>query len=362
MRFWIGSMLAALLVAMPLLGQGKAADEKGNDRTKQLDQMKQDFQKAVEKANKELKAVKSQEGFEKIVNKLSKEYTDRVVKLAESNPKDKVSGDVLFWGVSTGLPLQGNKVYELLADNWAKDPRVKLLCQRMTLMTVDDSAEKLLDKVIEENKDKDIQGLAYYVLAKMKKDQSESKGDVKAGAKAEKMFEKTSTDFAEVKMPRGTVGAESKNALAEMRKLGVGKKMPNLESEKLDGKKDQLRGYKGKIVVLDVWATWCGPCKAMIPHEREMVEKLKDKPFALISISGDAQKDTLKKFLEKEEMPWTHWWNGQRGGIITDWNVRFYPTIYVLDRKGVIRYKHIRGKELEEAVEKLLAEREKVSR
>ena len=70
-----------------------------------------------------------------------------------------------------------------------------------------------------------------------------------------------------------------------------------------------------------------------------MVEKLKDKPFVLISVSADDKKETLKEFLQTEKMPWTHWWEGQReSGILKDWNVRFFPTIYVIDAKGVLRY------------------------
>jgi thiol-disulfide isomerase/thioredoxin len=113
------------------------------------------------------------------------------------------------------------------------------------------------------------------------------------------------------------------------------------------------------VVVLDIWATWCAPCKAMIPHEREMVERLRDKPFVLVSISADEQKETLTKFLAREKMPWTHWWNGNEGGILEDWDVQGYPTIYVLDAKGVIRHKDLRGEKLEEAVNKLLEERAK---
>ena len=108
--------------------------------------------------------------------------------------------------------------------------------------------------------------------------------------------------------------------------------------------------------MLDIWATWCGPCRAMIPHEREMVNRLKDQPFALVSISADEKKETLTEFLMREPMPWTHWWNGQEGGIMEDWEVTSFPTIYVLDAKGVIRFKNIRGKELEESVNELLKE------
>jgi len=146
---------------------------------------------------------------------------------------------------------------------------------------------------------------------------------------------------------------------AEKPDLSVGAKAPEVISKDINGKEAKLSDLRGKVVVLDIWATWCGPCRAMIPHEREMVKKLEGKPFVLVSISGDARKDTLTKFLKDNPMPWTHWWNGDRGGILADWDVRYFPTIYVIDHKGVIRHKDIREKELEEAVKKLVEEAEK---
>jgi thiol-disulfide isomerase/thioredoxin len=167
---------------------------------------------------------------------------------------------------------------------------------------------------------------------------------------------------------KGDEAEKIKKEMAEMRKIGVekfkmkdlfvGATLPDLKSEDLDGKAVKLSDYKGKVVVLDIWATWCPPCRAMIPHERELVERLKGKPFALISVSFDDKKETLTKFLEKEPMPWSHWFNGRKGEIGEQLNVRFFPTIFVLDGKGVIRYKGVRGKAMDKAVDALLAEME----
>lgn len=97
----------------------------------------------------------------------------------------------------------------------------------------------------------------------------------------------------------------------------------------------------------------------MIPHEKQMVEKFKDKPFALVGVNSDGDRAVLQKIMEENGITWRSAVDGStQGPIATRWNVHAWPTIYVLDGKGVIRYRDLRDKPLEEAVEKLLQEME----
>jgi Thioredoxin-like len=96
----------------------------------------------------------------------------------------------------------------------------------------------------------------------------------------------------------------------------------------------------------------------MYPHERSLVKRLADKPFALVGINSDQDREELKPTLEKESITWPSFWNGggSSGGIAKTWNVHSWPTIYVLDHKGVIRFKNKRGAALDKAVDTLLEE------
>ena len=98
----------------------------------------------------------------------------------------------------------------------------------------------------------------------------------------------------------------------------------------------------------------------MYPHERSLVKRLADKPFVLVGVNSDKDKDELKKAMEKENITWRSFWDGgsTNGPIAKKWNVHGWPTIYVLDDKGIIRYKNVRGAAMDKAVDTLLGELE----
>ena len=99
----------------------------------------------------------------------------------------------------------------------------------------------------------------------------------------------------------------------------------------------------------------------MYPHERSLVKRLAGKPFALLGVNSDADRAVLKEVMKKEQITWRSWWDGGGedniwGPIASHFNVTLWPTIYVLDPKGVIRYKGVRGPAMDKAVDTLLAE------
>ncbi len=95
----------------------------------------------------------------------------------------------------------------------------------------------------------------------------------------------------------------------------------------------------------------------MYPHERSLVKRLANEPFALIGVNSDPKEKVLSA-LKRENITWRSYWDGGNtsGPIASRWNVRGWPTIYVLDQKGVIRYKNVRGSAMDKAVDALLAE------
>ncbi len=240
----------------------------------------------------------------------------------------------------------------------------------MVANTGDEASEKFIRAVLEKNPDRATQARAAQSLANANEFVVTLANQLKDDKEMRRGFERQySKETAEKIIARSGKMRQCQNELARLLKerfadivpdLSVGGKAPEVIGRDLDGKEAKLSDLKGKVVVLDIWHTLCGPCRAMIPHERAMVKRLKDRPFVLVSISVDQQKETLMKFLDKESMPWTHWWNGPEGGIVEDWNVTYFPTIYVIDAKGVIRHRDQNGEfpdeKLEHAVNALLKE------
>jgi hypothetical protein len=81
----------------------------------------------------------------------------------------------------------------------------------------------------------------------------------------------------------------------------------------------------------------------MYPHERSLVKKMENKPFVLLGVNSDSDKEKLKERMKEENMTWRSWWDGgdTSGPIATAFNVQGWPTLYILDHRGIIRHKYV---------------------
>lgn len=95
---------------------------------------------------------------------------------------------------------------------------------------------------------------------------------------------------------------------------------------------------------------------AMVPHERSLVKQLEGKPFALIGVDLDDSQEALKKAEEESKITWRSFFDGKTKTITKQYNVKSLPTLFVLDAQGIIRYKEVRGEEIDKAVAELLKE------
>ena len=128
-----------------------------------------------------------------------------------------------------------------------------------------------------------------------------------------------------------------------------------------------LSDHRGRVVLISFWADWCGSCRAQIPYERALAARMQDRPFVLLGVNGDGDKDKLRALIAREGIAWRSWWDGggsanSPGPIARQFNVRTWPTLYLIDHNGVIRHKFLgtpsAGK-LDAAIDELVAAAER---
>ena len=358
--------LLSVTLAVSLCALAGAADDKKEPLADQFKALEKEFKDSIMAIQKEFTTAKTGEEKKAIREKffaLRPKYAEKALALAQSDTKDPAACEAAIFAMSVaGDSPVGTKAAELITTVFVNSPKLK---SSLADLSRNANGDKILKTIHEKTTDKDTKGVASYLLAAKALEEADQPEEPLSAEKQAAAFKAVEDQLNKIAKEHGTVEFSeggSKQTLAKavesqlffLNNLTVGKVLPDSVAQTLDGKKTKISDYRGKVVVLDIWATWCGPCRAMIPHERELVKRLKDKPFVFISLSADDEKETLEKFLEKEPMPWTHWWNGGMGGPVADYKVQFFPTVYVLDEKGVIRFKHVREKEMDAAIDSLL--------
>jgi peroxiredoxin len=180
------------------------------------------------------------------------------------------------------------------------------------------------------------------------------------------LFRKTIKEHADLRVwgPKSApLGEQAEGSLFRMQNLDYGCTIPELEGKDIDGESMKLSDFRGKVVFVAFWASWCNPCMGMVPAEKELVERMKVRPFVMIGVNGDDDRQQAKSVAAKQGINWRSFWDGgQHGGIALKWGVQSWPTSYLIDTKGVIREANLRGPDLDKAVESLVKETEAVAK
>jgi peroxiredoxin len=153
-----------------------------------------------------------------------------------------------------------------------------------------------------------------------------------------------------------TMIKKQEEATKIQRGLAVGSKFPDFDEKDLAGKPLKVANHKGKVVLVDFWATWCGPCVRELPNVLKTYEKFHDKGFEIIGISLDQDKTKLTNFLEQQKMPWQQYFDGLGWGnkLAGKYGINGIPATFLLNGEGTIIGKNLRGEELEAEVAKVL--------
>ncbi len=146
--------------------------------------------------------------------------------------------------------------------------------------------------------------------------------------------------------------ADRKERIERMKE---GNPAPEFTFQNVKGKEVKLSKLRGKVVVLDFWASWCGPCRAEIPNLKSIYADYKDKGVEFLSVSIDAKKDAWTKALAEEGMTWQLGWVPDGGKkVMEDYQFGGIPFILVLDKEGNIYRKWVRGEDIRKAIQDCL--------
>ena len=157
-----------------------------------------------------------------------------------------------------------------------------------------------------------------------------------AGVENEELVKRRRFEDDGTPIPFQTLAEAERDLVYNLNHLTVGRMLPSVTAKRLDGVEEDFSTFQDRTVLIDFWATWCGPCVKSLPDLRELRAELPSESFEILSISVDDEVGTVTEFQSGEPMPWANWHIGPRHEILKTWAVRGYPTYVLVDAAGDI--------------------------
>jgi peroxiredoxin len=138
--------------------------------------------------------------------------------------------------------------------------------------------------------------------------------------------------------------------------LKIGDKYADFSQEDTQQKLVSLSDYNGKIVLLEFWGSWCGPCRKENPELVKMYDEFKDKGFEILGVAAETSKNAWMKAIETDKLTWTNVtdFRGDKNKAALIYGVSYYPTNFLIDRTGTIISRDLKGDKLREKLKEIL--------
>ena len=351
-----------------------------------LEKINSEFAKSLESLSKDLEKLSTEEEKQAFISEKSPEpkYTQDLFALAQQYPK---TDSAFTAGMTIILEYQTSKQFpqtmDLILEHHGGRIQWQKIAEGYLELVPSQQIENWMRKMIETATSVEVKVQMTYLLYRYFDQFPTFASTIEYNPEIKKRFSKERIDYIfnrkkavrddmlsdlkAIKAKHPDVKAQNNRLVKdiidgpifELEHLQVGSVAPDIEGVDFDGVEFKLSDYRGKVVMLDFWGNWCPPCRAMFPHERDLIEQLVGKPFVLIGVNSDRKLETAIKATNQQNLVWRNFWcgpNGRSGPIAKKWNVSAWPTVYLIDGDGVIRYKEVLGSEIDRGIESLLAE------
>jgi thiol-disulfide isomerase/thioredoxin len=222
---------------------------------------------------------------------------------------------------------------DLIVQRYADSPGITNFCFCCGQSAWGTRFESHLRTILAKNQDRGVRANASFSLASI----AAAGGESRRG-EAEQLFEDFLKQFdggdARQAGVEKVLRQQAEHELAALRLIG--KPAPEIDGVDLDGRGLKLSEYRGKVVLLSFWASWCRGCVAMIPEEGRLVEHWEGKPFAIVGVNGDSDLPDAKSAAQQHGVSWRSFRQGD-GQTVRAWGVLGWPTFYLIDAEGIVR-------------------------